>query len=412
MLRRRLTSTAIIGLALMLLSCTRSHPEGKEILVVSSRLWSAYEEQNFIASEILPAFEEANDCRVALSDFDDNALLQRAEHEETAKEAKTDVVVVYVARMKEWVDKGYLLDLSPHRELWEGRTFLGGLTKFTSFSGKTYFLPVGADVYLLCANRRAVPYLPAGSDVQNLTWEQLAAWAQAAARGAGKGKLALTCAPQKMFIYQFGCLALAHGASFPDLASTKAINAWRILLGLKDSFCPAIRTYDTVIPPMKREEAWITISHCARVGELYSWRPERFVIAPVPKGPAGRGSIAGFSGFAVRRNAPHKDLALKFLEYMTRPDVQLKIAEGTGGFIPPVRESLSLLGDSPADQVIRASIDVLDHGVLAFVPPCSSWGEVKLQFDNAFYQMVLRGGKINAVGLARAQQQIDRLLAE
>ena len=54
--------------------------------------------------------------------------------------------------------------------------------------GTRYFVPISADVYLTIANNEALPYLPAGADMDSLTYKQYADWAVAVAEGEGEGK--------------------------------------------------------------------------------------------------------------------------------------------------------------------------------------------------------------------------------
>ena len=113
-------------------------------------------------------------------------------------------------------------------------------------------------------------------------------------------------------------------------------------------------------------------------GEVYREAPGDFILAPAPRGPKGIGTIAGASGFAVMKGAPHRDLAIKFIEFMTQPERAVTISKGTGGFIPPINESLEKLGDSVEDEIIAKGIEVLKTGVISGVPGSDyiSWGEV------------------------------------
>ncbi len=384
---------------------------GKPTLVVDSRLWSPPEEQEFVINNVFKDFEKQNNCKVDFSIINDQDMLKRAKVQLSTNHVTTDVVIAYVSNFPEWVKNGYVEDLTPYVSQWKDRTFSKGFNKLTIFNGKQYFLPIGADVYLTCANKKALKYLPAGVDVQNITWKQLIDWAVAIAKGEGEGKFAWTGVPQKMLIYQFGSMVLSYGGGFPDINSPAAIQAWKEVVRLQHAFTPSVKTYDNVVPPMKRGEAWLTVTHCARVGQIYESNPNQFIIAPAPRGPKGIGSIAGTSGLAIMKNAPHKELAVKFLEYITRPDVMLKVMKGTGGFIPPVDECIKLLGNSVKDEVIKKSLKVLHDGVLSFVPGAEfkDWGAVKLVVDKAFNQLVLVEGKVDINYLNKAARDIDAL---
>ncbi len=384
-------------------------------VVLSSRLWSRPAEQEFVINQVLKPFEEENNCKVVFQIFDeDTKILEEVREQKKANTVAIDVVIAYYAGMQDWVEAGYVTDLTEYLNVWTDRTFPKGLASMTIFDGKQYFLPIGADVYLLIANKKALNYLPEDVDVQDITWEQVVNWSIAIAEGEGEGKFAVTGMPQKMLIYQYGGVILSYGGGFPTINSEAALQAWELLANMKNAYAPNIMTYENVIDPMKQEEAWLAVAHCARVGAIYASNPSQFVVAPAPKGPAGLGSVAGTSGFAVVTGAPHYDLAVKLVEYMTRPDIQLKIAKGTGGFIPPVEEALKLLDNNPKDEIIKKALYVMDRGVLEFIPSSFGleWGSVKSIYDQAFRKLVLEDGAVDKAYLDDAQEKIDTLEVE
>jgi len=385
---------------------------GGETLVFSSRLWSVPSEQEFIIENVIKPFEEENNCKVNFQILDDRKLLERAEIQQKTEHPTTDIVCAYVANMPEWIEKGYVEDLTSYIKSWNDRHFSPTFEYGTNLAGKQYFIPVGADVYLTIANKKALKYLPKGADVDNLTWKDFAKWSNAIAKGEGEGKTVVTGIPMKSFVYQFGAISLSYGATFPDINTPEAIKAWEILVSMKDNFIPSVLNIDNCIDPMKRQEAWLSWMHCARAGSVYSSNETNFVIAPVPKGPAGNGSIAGVSGYGVMKNAPHKELAIKFLEYITRPDMQVKISKGTGGFIPPVAEAINYLGNDPEDEVVAKAIMVLNNGRVSGVPggDFQDWGAVKKVFDDVFVKMVLNGdGTVDKTLLDEAKAKLDAL---
>ena len=129
------------------------------------------------------------------------------------------------------------------------------------------------------------------------------------------------------------------------------------------------------------------------------------------RGPAGIGSIAGVSGYGIMKGAPNEDLAIQFLEYLTRPDIQVKISKGTGGFIPPVKEAIDYLGNDPTDEVIKKAIMVLDNGVVSGVPAgdYQDWGAVKKCFDDAFQDTILAGKDMTQERADQVQACVDAL---
>ncbi len=411
-MKTRLFSVVFISILLVMALSTFVLAADKEVLSFSSRLWSPPAEQEFIIEYVIKPFEKENNCIVNFQILDDIKLLERAEIQLKTDHPTMDIVCAYVANMAEWIEEEYVEDLTSYVKSWDDRTFSPTFEYGTNVGGKQYFIPVGADVYLTIANKKALKYLPSGADLDKLTWEDFAKWSNAIAKGEGEGKTVVTGIPMKSLIYQFGAISLSYGATFPDINTPEAIKAWEILVSMKDDFIPAVLNVDNCVAPMKREEAWFSWMHCARAGQVYSANPANFVVAPVPEGPAGIGSIAGVSGYGILKNAPHFDLAIKFLEYITRPDMQVKIAKGTGGFIPPVEEALNYLGDDPEDEVVAKAVMVLSKGRVSGVPggDYQDWGAVKKVFDDVFVDMVLNGdGTVDTALLNEAQAKLDAL---
>jgi multiple sugar transport system substrate-binding protein len=387
-------------------------PAESKTLVFSSRLFSPPREQEFFINEIIKPFEEENGVTVNFGILDDDTLLQRAEVQQSTNHITTDIVAAHNSRMAEWIDAGYVEDLTDVVASWGDRHFSEAFVENTNKDGKQYFLPVGADVYLLLANNKAMDYLPDGFDVDNLTWEQYAEWANTIAAGEGEGKVCITGIPAKSWIYMFGGSALSYGAGFPDINSPEAAEAWGVWASMGDAFIPSVLNVDSCVDPMMREEAWLTVFHNARAGQVYASNETQFTLAPAPSGPAGIGSIAGVSGYGVMKGSENYDLAIQFLEYLTRPDIQVKIAKGTGGFIPPVQEAIDYVGDEAVDEVITKAIMVLENGVVSGVPAGNyqDWGAVKQVFDDVFVDMVLNGdGTVDQARLDAAAEALTAL---
>jgi multiple sugar transport system substrate-binding protein len=385
-------------------------------LVFSSRLFSPPREQEYFITEIIKPFEEEHGVTVNFQIIDDQTLLDRAEVQQSTDHVTTDIVVSHNSRMPEWIENGWVEDMTDHVAGWEDRTFSAAFEQDTNMDGKQYFLPVGADVYLLLANNNALPYLPDGVDLDTITWDQYADWAVAVAEGEGEGKVCITGIPSKSWVYMFGGTGLSYGAGFPDVNSEGAMEAWKVWekIGKASGFVPSVLNIDSCVDPMQREESWLTVFHNARAGQVYASNETQFTLAPAPTGPTGTGSIAGVSGYAIMKGSANYDLAVMFLEYLTRPDIQVKIAKGTGGFIPPVQEAIDYLGDEAIDEVINKAVLVLEKGVVSGVPAGNyqDWSAVKKCYDDVFEDTILAGLDITQERLDEAQACIDGLLNE
>jgi multiple sugar transport system substrate-binding protein len=192
------------------------------------------------------------------------------------------------------------------------------------------------------------------------------------------------------------------------------MDAWKVweTIGTAGGFVPTVLNIDSCVDPMQREESWLTVFHNARAGQVYASNETQFTLAPAPTGPVGTGSIAGVSGYAVMKGSANYDLAVQFLEYLTRPDIQVKIAKGTGGFIPPVQEAIDYLGDEAIDEVINKAVLVLENGVVSGVPAGNyqDWGAVKQCYDDIFEDTLLAGAEVTQDRLDEGQACVDALL--
>ncbi len=385
-----------------------------KVLVFESRLFSPPSEQEFFINEVIKPFEAEHGVKVLFQILDDNTIFDRATIQQDTDHVTTDIICAHNGKMPDWLDAGWVEDLTPLVESWTDRHFSPTFNTDTNRDGKQYFLPVGADVYLLLANNKALPYVPAGTDIDAITWEQYAQWAVNIAEGEGEGKVCITGVPMNSWIYQFGGSGLSYGAGFPDANSAGAMEAWKIweTIGKAGGFVPTVLSVSTCVDPMMREESWLTVFHNARAGQVYASNETQFTLAPAPIGSEGIGTIAGVSGYAIMKGGPNYDLAVEFLEYLTRPEIQVKIAKGTGGFIPPVQEALDYMGDEAIDEVIAKAVLVLEQGIASGVPGYlyQDWGAVKVCFDDVFEDTILPGNTVDQARLDEAQACVDGLL--
>jgi multiple sugar transport system substrate-binding protein len=385
-----------------------------QTVVVSSRIWNTPNEQAFLINEIVKPFERETGYVVNFQVLTDDELLRQAQVQQETGHVTTDLVIAFHQQMADWIDAGLVQDLTDLAAGWTDRTFTTSFAADTNREGLQYFIPVNADVYVLLVNRKALAYLPEGTDVQSLSWETFAQWAVAIAQGEGVGKTVVSGAPRKNWIYQFGSTALSYGAGFPEIDSEAAREAWNIWaqIGTTDGFIPDVKRTDNVVDSMQREEAWLTLLHCSQVAEALRLKERQFLVVPAPSGPSGIGSVAGISGLALMEDAPNQAGAEAFLEYLSRPDIQVKISKGTNGLIPSVLEAANIAGDDVQGKVIAAGVGVLEDGVVSGIPAddFQDWGAAKQIFDDAFARIVLNGnGKVDEAYLTKAAGLLDEI---
>lgn len=393
-----------------------------QILVLDSEMFSPPAEQEFFINEILAPFEEETGISVNFSIVEGADMFDRITVQQETDHVTTDVILAFNGRFPWYTDAGYVMSMDEAADMFADRTILPAFDATASVDGTRYFVPISADVYLTVANNNALDYLPAGADIDSLTYEQYVDWAVAVAEGEGEGKVCITGIPQKMFIYQFGTSALSYGLSpagegapeFPDLNSESSAASWAnwAAIGAADGFVPTILAIDNCTDPLMREEAWLSVTHNARVGQVYASNETQFTVGPAPSGPSGVGTIAGAHGLGIVEGTANAEGALKLVEYLTRPDIQVKMNKGTGGFVPVVAEAVDYLGDDPTDEIIRKALIVLNEGVPSYLPVADfeDWGAVKQLFDDVFVDMILGGdGTVDQAYLDSKQEELEAL---
>lgn len=380
---------------------------------VTSGLWSKPEEQQYVREELLTAFEEETGITVELEVLAGNDILDLlASYKETGEWA-SDVLITHSGDMSKYIDNGYA---QPINDIAGNMTILPAFNDATMVGGDTYYIPISADVYLVVANNKALDYMPAGADIDTLTWEQYVDWAIAIADGEGTAKTAMPALNVKSMCYQVGGMGLSYGADFAEIDSDPMKEVWGLVGEMieagaivEDSF-----QYGDPVDLMKAETAWLSFYHMGPVGQIYSAAPAEFSIGPAPAGPVGNGSIAGAWGIGMTSGTEQAEAAQQFIEFMTRPENLYMMTQGIGGTIPPVQEVVDVLGSEPADDVVKKGLLTLETGIPHGVPAAdyTDWGAVKTVYDETFKAIWDANGVVDDAMLAEQQAALEALLVE
>ena len=405
-----LVSTCLLGLLIGFAGCSKT--EDKKSLFILSRVWSKPSEQEYIQREIFAPFEEEKGIQIRMDVLTDDKILQRVEIQQKSKNYLADIIIAHSGVMTQWINQDYVVSLNPLMKNWKGRDIIPAFNKNTSRDGQTYFIPIAADVYLLMANKKAMPYLPKGVDINDITWEQFVEWANNIKKETGVGRVIVSGVEDKSFIYQIGACALSYGSSFPSINSEGATKAWELFSAMSKAYTPSVINVSDCSLPMKRGEGWLTVTINAAVADVFASNQTKYIVAAMPKGPKGRGMIAAANGVGIIANNMHPELAREFIEYITRPDVLVKIARGPGGFIPPMEGTMKFLNDAGQDEVTRQAIAQLkENSIISGVPQdhFKSWSAVKLVFDNIFKLYILKNKEITRKVLDKSQKKLNAL---
>lgn len=374
-------------------------------------------EKEYVIDVFVKKFEEDNGVKVNVDFISQEDGIKKIESEQSTGNIVTDVVYADTANMAPYMNGEWMEDISGN--IHQGSTITTMFDDSTNKGGKRMFVPMSFDVYVLAASQDALKYLPEGvteEDVVNgITWEQYADWAIAIAEGEGVGK---TMMPANMegsqLLYPMAGMSMAYGGGFPDFTSQGFKDAMAIIAKMAEAkaFYPEQAQYTAPTDPMKAGDVWLTFAHMAPVGTAYNAAPNEWVIGAAPKGSKGAGSTSGAWCYGIQKGAPHADLAQKWIDYVTTPEVNYDFCYSYGGSLSPIEEVGDLLEES--DVVMRAGINMLEDTIVSGVPATeySDWNAVKLLYGDVFTEITNTGKVPSDDFLSEVQTKMEALKSE
>jgi multiple sugar transport system substrate-binding protein len=208
------------------------------------------------------------------------------------------------------------------------------------------YLPWMQANYVMVANKQALQYLPAGADINDLTYDQLIEWAKTTAEKTGGPKFGFPAGPKglKHRFFQGFLLPAYTGSEVTKFRSPEAETAWTKFKELWQYTNPASTNYDFMQEPLLSGDVWIAFDHIARLGEAFNQKPDDFVAFPAPKGPKGRAFMPVLAGLAIPKWSPDVAKAKELVKYMMQPEQQVATLLATTFF--PVTDA-ALPADLP-----------------------------------------------------------------
>jgi multiple sugar transport system substrate-binding protein len=279
-----------------------------------------------------------------------------------------------------------------------------------------FYIPWMQAGYIMVANKRALPYLPDGADINALSYDQLATWAATIQQKTGKRLLGFPAGPHGLmhrffegFLYPSytGGVVVPFRSDAAEAMWTQFASSWR-------SVNPNSTSYNFMGQPLLSGDVWIAFDHVARVLDALREKPNEFVAFPAPAGPEGRGYMPLLVGLAAMKDAPDRDKAMALIDYLTQPKTQIMLARAVGFFpamnvkLPPDLDAGLKMGFSAIAETQSAK------DALPTLPPMGL-GQRTAEFDGVFretfQQIILRGQKPRTV-LDREAEILRRLITE
>ncbi len=370
-------------------------------------------EKQYLNDKFFAKFKEDTGIDIKVDFMTAPDAIKLIESEQASNNITYDALFIDTANMGSVIQPGYMEDISDIRGSLPV-TFTDMFDKSTKVDGKDYFIPMAYDIYLTIANKKALDYLPAGADAQNLTWEQYADWAVAIAKGSGGGKTMFPASLEKsQLLYPMGGIGLSYGADFPQVNSDAFISGLELIAKMAqgDAFYADQANYTAPTDPLKTEAVWLTFGHMAPVGAAYTASPNKFVIGAAPKGSQGSGSTAGAWCIGVLKGAKNPENAKKIIEFMADPENNYELCSNQGGFMSPIAEVQDKIGSEPSDDIMKAGMLMLETATVAGVPASqySDWNSVKLVYGDIFNKILADKATPDKAFLDGEQAKIDAL---
>lgn len=277
-------------------------------------------------------------------------------------------------------------------------------------TGHQQYIPWMQATYIMVANKEALKYLPPGTKLDALTYDELKAWGENLLKATGRRLLGFPAGPKGLMHRFFqGYLYPSYVKStVTHFRSQEAEAMWARFSELWAYVNPQSTTYDFMQEPLLAGEVWVAWDHTARLINALRQRPQDFVAFPAPIGPKGRGFMPVLAGLAIVKGAPDPEEAASVIEYLTRPEVQLTTLRETG-FFPVV--DVPLPQDLPAGVRLAAEAIAKQSASPEAVPSLlpvglgTHDGEFNRIFLDTFARIVLRREDIRRV----LDQQAEKL---
>jgi multiple sugar transport system substrate-binding protein len=264
------------------------------------------------------------------------------------------------------------------------------------------YIPWMQATYIMAANKKALPYLPKGADINALTYDQLIAWAKNLDEKTGGPKMGLPAGP-KGLLHRFlqGYLYPSYtGSMVTKFRSADAVTAWQKLKELWKYTNPASTGYAFMQEPLLTGSVWVAFDHTARLADALNKKPNDFVAFPAPAGPKGRGFMPVIAGLAIPKTAPDMAKAKALIKYMLQPSTQIATLKATS-FFPVI--DVKLPNDMPNSVQASGAAIAKMSGAKDALPALLPMGLGKLGgkfnqvYTDSFQRIVLAGQPIQKV---------------
>ena len=272
---------------------------------------------------------------------------------------------------------------------------------------KQYYIPWMQATYVMVVNKKALAFLPAGADVNALSYKQLADWGKSISEKTGQRRLGFPAGPKGLLarFLQGNLYPSYTGSMVTEFRSAEAEAMWGDFKDVWAQSNPNSTSYDFMQEPLMAGEVWVAWDHIARVKDALQQAPDDYLVVAPPAGPKGRAYLPVIAGLAIAKGAPDRKGAAQLIAHLTKPETQL-ITASEVGFFPVVNASLPK-DLSPGVKLLAegvAKTQTAKDALVALLPVGlgDKGGEFNKIYVDTFQRVVLRGEPIRATLDAQA----------
>jgi multiple sugar transport system substrate-binding protein len=264
------------------------------------------------------------------------------------------------------------------------------------------YIPWMQATYIMVANRKALPYLPKGANVNALTYGQFQQWAKNISEKTGQKRVAFPAGTNGLIprFFEGYLVPSFSGGVVTTFKSNGAVNGWKYMRSIWRYVHPQSLSYNFMQDPLQSGEVWVAWDHVARLVNALKSKPGDYVAFPAPKGPKGRGYMPVLAGLAVPKTAPNASGGQALIRWMTGKATQARTL-GSVGFFPVVGARYSkqlgqgLLKMNAAVSKAQRSKDALKS--LLPVGLGAEGGNFNKVYTDTFVRIVVKGENIQKV---------------
>ncbi len=400
----------------------------KRLTILASLILAsaAHAQTNVVSTQMRPV-EEAEKVRsiilkgapdpVNFIPEDGNTYFTRMKAELAAAQGKVQATIALDGELAPVNQMGGLTDLDDFtKKLTTTREFSQSALDLGKMGGTNQrFIPLMTNTFQMAANKKALQYLPAGANINALTYVQLRDWAKAMKDATGEAKLGFPAGPKGLWwrYFQASFYPSHTGGIVRTFKNADAEKAWADFREMWNYVNPRSTSYGFMEEPLKTGEVWVAFDHTARLLPALNDKPNDYVTFPAPSGVKGRGFMPVIVGMAIPKNASDKAAAERVIDHMTKPATQALILKEIG-FFPVVKADLSQL--SPGVQLASSGMSAVfaaKDGRASLLPVQlgAKGGEFNKLFVDTFTRIVLRNEDIKVV-LGEQGKLMDALIKE